>query len=206
MTLCVVEDSTAREQHGGANKDLASMTIINSTLSRNRARKGGGIYSYNSSLYLAASRLSANRATQQGGGVYVGGSATCTIDDCQLDANQGSGGGAVCMSDAKQVWLHRCALHDNAADEFGGAVFTIGNSKDAIMPACRIFNNSAKQEGGALVVSGFSKLVLNGQTSGVANSAGSGGFAAVDRSALLHVVDGTFLFPNKVLGQTPPDF
>lgn len=117
--------------------------------------------------------------------MYVGGSVTCTIDDCQLDANQGSSGGAVCMSDAKKVWLHRCALHDNAADEFGGADFTIGNSKNAIMSACRMSNNSAKQEGGALAVSGFSNLVLNGQTSGVANSAGSGGFAAMDRSALL---------------------
>jgi hypothetical protein len=96
-TLTVSQSTLARDSAsifgGGIYTLPGKLTVIASTLSSNFSNYGGGIYSGNGLTTLTNCTFSGNRALLQGqgGGLFVGRSATLT--NCTFSLNQGYGGG-----------------------------------------------------------------------------------------------------------------
>ncbi len=166
----------------------ASLTVVDSTLSLNRAVSGGGIWNDgnngSATLTVSNSTLSGNSSQYEGGGIYNaafnGGSATLTIANSTLSGNSATFGGGI-LNEAFQssatVQIANSTLSGNSAQGEGqgegggiynaGGTLTIANStvsgNSAEVGCGGIFNEDF---GGTSATLEIGSTILNAGASG----------------------------------------
>ena len=147
MDCCVVSGNVARVDAGGI-KCGRNMSIGNSAIVDNIAgRDGGGIdTSYRTSLTIVDSTISRNKATSSsashGGGMQVIGTASASLQDCIVTGNESAyeGGG---IFNADRLSLVGCKIENNVANSGGGLLNYPGRSASA--ENSRLAGNTATQ-------------------------------------------------------------
>ena len=83
--------------YGGAiHNHYSTLTLTDSTLSGNSARRlGGGIYNFSGTLNLTNSTISGNSATGDGGGIFNNDIGTLTLASSTISGNSASTGGGI---------------------------------------------------------------------------------------------------------------
>jgi hypothetical protein len=165
----VIRDNYAQDDGGGIYSYSAegSVTVVNSTISGNRAGAtgdgnayGGGIYSQDSPVVTRNSTVSGNNSGGDGGGIYMSGRYTAdpslTVENSTV-ANNTAGSGS--SDDGGGIWL--CCGDD-------GQSLTL---KSSTITGNRVGGGSGY--GGGLVLFGVQASNVNIQNSIIANNHGS---------------------------------
>jgi predicted outer membrane repeat protein len=163
--------------------------------------RGGAVFSDNANLTIEGVRFEGNRASQQGGAIYVERQHTSVqVEECQFVSNRAeSRGGAIA------TWGYINSVHtlftSNTSMGDGGALYLYRH--ELALPhriADTIFQfNQAKEDGGAIFVFGSASVVVSnsgfndnkaGQLPG--STSGRGG-AIYAQAGMLDVLDSTFI-------------
>ena len=128
-------------------------TLSALTVSAGRSSNGGGIVNYGN-LTVVNSTITNNRASSAGGGIFNGG--TLGLANCTLSDNSASVGGGIYDSNGRNDYgtpltkygmltLVNCTLADNSATGNGGGICNYGG---AGLANCTLSDNSADYRGG----------------------------------------------------------
>ena len=175
---CIVGNSAF---YGGGVGCYGGGMILESIVSGNCARSGGGIYNV---LKVVGSTISGNCAIQYSGGGMSILSEAATVTDSRIDDNRASqnGGGLYIVS--CNPMLTRCSLAGNSANVNGGGIYVDGGTSggNPNFHQCSIVGNTAGGDGGGIHTYGYSlskldSCVLTG------NSAGGKGGGICDASS-----------------------
>ena len=91
-------DPCAAGRAGGIwNGGEGTLTLLSTTVSRNTADSGGGIFQSGASLMLTNSTVSGNTASE-GGGIYNDGSGPATLTNSTVSGNSAGSGSAILLS------------------------------------------------------------------------------------------------------------
>ncbi len=177
-------------QSGGGVANRGNLTIVDSTITGNSARNGGGIINYGDNLIspvlvLDGVQLTENEVSRFGGGIYNnanGGTAVVTVNGSAVLDNiaTDSGGGLYNqgLSGAATIDLTDSTVGGNTSKS-GGGIFNNGNNGEAVITLNRaaLIDNEASNQGGGLFNNGnlglASVTMTNSTVSG--NSAGYSG-------------------------------
>ena len=135
-------------EHGGGIlcASLSDPTIVNCTITRNRAAGGGGILCvYGSDPLIANCTIKGNRAVDEGGGGgIVCWVASPTIVNCTITNNTAAycGGGIFCQDSGNPEIVH-CTIASNRAD-FGGGIYCHFSSSPTITNSILWGNRAGK--------------------------------------------------------------
>lgn len=166
----VIRGCSSSNEGGGIyySKDVdnASLTVTNAQITDNRTvnsnKNGGGVYVVVRSVEITGSTITDNRATAQGGGVYVystGGNVPVTVTDSDVSRNTatGNGGGIWCdvNNDANRntmiVIVRGGKLDGNVSGGDGGGIYTQAKTLSVTGSAeapISVSDNTAKNGGG----------------------------------------------------------
>ncbi|MBN2269725.1 MAG: hypothetical protein JXN61_03870 [Sedimentisphaerales bacterium] len=172
--------------YGGGVGCYGGGTLLESIVSGNCARSGGGLYSV---LKVAGSTITGNCAIQYSGGGMSILSAAATVTDSEIDDNWSlQNGGGLYVVQCNPTFT-RCSFARNSADGKGGGIYvdggTTGGSPD--FHQCGIVGNTAGGDGGGIHSSGYSlsklsNCVLSGN---IASGKGAGMCDASSRGTSL---------------------
>jgi len=141
VTGCDISDNKADDRGGGIYND-GTLTVEESTLSKNEAFLGGGIYNpYKATLNVTKSDISENKVWGHGGGIFNGGNLT--VEESSLSRNKAKFGGGIRnqgVLDMKNSTLSG----NNAVDQGGG----IRNNGRLTVEESTLSKNEASQGGG----------------------------------------------------------
>ena len=140
---------------------------------------GGGIYVYSdgSVVMNSGSTLENCTAVENGGGVYLEGSATLTMNQSSLTGceAQGNGGGVYLESSAKLI-MDKSSLTSCEAQGNGGGVYVSSSASVTMNNSSKLENCTATGNGGGAYLNGYnSKLTLNSSTLTGCEAQGDGG-------------------------------
>ena len=178
-----------------------SVTLNGGLITGGNSDQGGGIY-VGGSAYLSVSGfvyISGNRATN-GGGVYVDSGTVHFVYGAEASYNtaQTSGGG-VYVKNAATFRTYSCIIKNNSALMFGGGIYFEGENSDNDLSWCDIKYNTAGTGGGIYVKN---SNVRFSQTNIIYNTAtSSGGGAYIDKDSSLKIVSNGYIIA-AVLGNT----
>ena len=130
---------------GGAirNGNLASLTLIASTISSNRSdTDGGGVWN-SGTLTMTSSTVSNNSAAANGGGIWNQGGAFMT--DTVVTSNVTTNGGGV-YNESGTLTLTRSTVTDNTAFVLGGGIVNLATLE--LTTASAVSDNAADIGGG----------------------------------------------------------
>jgi hypothetical protein len=189
ITNSYVQTNHAGEDGGGillvTNFAAAStFSIIGTEIDGNGARRGGGILNNQGSLTISDSTISKNTATADDGGGIWNLYPSLTITDSTISGNESHGaigGGGIYATG--QVTLDNCTVSENntkdsVADEGGGGVYAKGS---VTLTGAAVVNNSSRV-GGGIYTEGYATVtdsVIDG------NRAYTGGGIFAGRDVLL---------------------
>ena len=171
------EENTADEKGGALSAYLGNATLQDSTLWRNGADSGGGIWLYRSSATLSRCLLEENDAFWQGGGLFSEQDSQPIVRDCtfrgNVVANRG-GGGMLSVASPTSVVSTTFAM--NVAN-YGGGGLELQDSL-ATVANCLFHGNRVYSGGGGLYQATSEATVVNSAlVANVASSQGGGGLA-----------------------------
>ena len=127
--------STAAEV--AADPATASVTISNTIVSNNEAALGAGIFSWDCTMVLTGSTISGNKASSNGGGIYLYKSAlapTFTISNTTISGNEAVRGGGIYTADLSTLTLTSVRFSANDATA-GGSTWSVASPQDAVQTA-----------------------------------------------------------------------
>jgi hypothetical protein len=150
----------------------AHVTLENLQIEYGSAAYGGGVEN-NGNLVLNNCTLYDNTASQQGGGIYNGGTGTLEVLSCSFESDSASGyggaimnwgnlqeasncsfyinnagiGGGGIFNDSGSAYLSDCSFDYTSAGDYGGGVANYGNLTAV---SCSFFSSSAGSYGGAI--------------------------------------------------------
>lgn len=136
---------------GGGIWNSSSLTLIDSTVSNNRADWGGGIYSRGAPTILDGSRISDNSSGFDGGGL-LNFDALTLFDTTVVDNEAGQSGGGIANQSPGTLELSSSTLSANSAAAAGGALYNPGGAAADLLNAT-ISGNGANT-GGAIYAGG----------------------------------------------------
>ncbi len=160
--------------NGGGINNQGSLSANSISIAANIAATfptsmGGGVFS-TGQLTLINSTVTGNESRAGGGGIYVSGAAaTATIQGTIFTANvvhestnDGRGGGAIHVSYGDAT-ISDSEIADNTSDFTGGGVAIFGSGSNVAITDSWIHGNSS-QFGGGLITESSSRLSINGTT------------------------------------------
>lgn len=157
---------------GGVFHDAqgATLHLGRSTVSGNQADSGGGIVAQRGPLTVVESTISANRAPGgQGGGIYISGPTPNTITNSTVSGNQSRFGGGV--ETYEPVTITDSTIAFNTAQEPGGGLHVGGGPGPYTLKNAIVSNNSsdfaAKNCGNADFVVSEGNNLENGTSCGL---------------------------------------
>ncbi len=134
---------------GGITVGRGELSMIDTTVSGNRASFGGGIRSSDAKLLVALNcTFSGNTGDVQGGGLVVG-DAGAAISNCTVEKNQSPLGAGI-HTISGDVKLFGSTVSDNIADKDGGGIYDRGAA--ITLQFSRVVDNRAGQRGGGIFV------------------------------------------------------
>jgi CSLREA domain-containing protein len=107
---------------GGGLYSSGTLTVTQSTILGNASDQGGGVYGAGS-VWLDQSTVHSNNATLSGGGLYN--QKTLTITNSTVYGNQASTGGGVMNTSGANLWAWNSTIDGNSVQSDGGG---LGNS------------------------------------------------------------------------------
>jgi hypothetical protein len=159
----------AIQARGEANVTITDSKIMDNGLPR---ADGGGVWlgAGSPSLTMLNSTVSGNKA-RSGGGLWLGGSATAVVNSSSISSNQGSlvagtpsglGGGLALTENATVALGGTTTVDSNTAGTSGAGVYSAGSAALIVSPGVKFgFNQVAnKSFGYDVVASGASRLDL----------------------------------------------
>ena len=189
-------NSVDRNGYGGvAYLQQGTITVFNTSISRNRAERGGVMWAQASTIEaisvtfidnsadsdggvfytdqttttISQSNLSSNSADNNGGTVYTDGGSTRIINST-FSQNSAEHGG-VMWARASTIETINVTLSDNSADTDGGVFYT--DQTITTISQSKLSNNHADNNGGTVFTDGGSTRIINSTFSH--NRAGSDG-------------------------------
>ncbi len=198
ITNCTFDSNIATQDRGGGIFMTTSGAVINGvTFSGNKSAEasaynanghGGAIYANGNagdSVDIDDCTFNNNISGKLGGGVYLTGSQSATIDNCKFTGNKALtlDGGAICLYGNAQATVTASQFGSNTAKEYGGATACYTDNTKITLNNCIIgaVDNVAKantaNNGGGVGNRTGSSTVSGGQI--VNNSAVNGGGACV---------------------------
>ena len=135
---CRITSNVARDFGGGVriiNSEFP-VRVRNTTISGNKADRGGGIAIYNALVDFDYLMITGNEARVQGGGLmyeYVHENNAMT--NCTVAGNEGGLGTAIRIGTRSVVVLEKCILFGNS----GGPAFSIRSDSD-VQASCTVVN------------------------------------------------------------------
>lgn len=172
------------DQEGSASLHQLNFVI-------NNAEYGGAAYFHGEYVQLRDSTFYKNRATRDGGGMYVATWSGLEVDNVTFANNQAARGGAALVPFRSSIFGSN--FEGNQADQEGGALFT---SSEFRAQDCVFAQNSAGAEGGAAFILGSSEFNRCDFRSNVATR-GGGVFASW---SLFRAADCIFDNNNAIIG------
>ena len=162
-----LKGNTANRAGGAIEASDTKVTVSGSTLFNNSTGQapgnGGALHlSGASSALIVGARITDNRATSQGGGIWNSARGTLILDGTYLSGNvlpNGGRGGAI-YNDGGLVSLRDCPVANNRAGVFdgsGGAIFNSGAQNSGArlsLSGCVLRFNSCGSMGGAIATVG----------------------------------------------------
>ena len=158
------------------NYPRLEVTLINSTVSNNSAKRGAGITAYDySRVTITGSTISENAARARGGGLLFV-SAVGTITSSTIAGNTAASGAGLRAGFYSYVTLVDTTISGNDSRLEGGGIFANYSSVD--LERSRVENNSAEQGGGVYFGTGYGGLYVSYSTisGNRATAAGGGAF------------------------------
>jgi hypothetical protein len=137
-------DGSGVNRDGGGILNGGTLTVINSTISGNRARNdGGGIDIDGGTVTITNSTISGNSASGSGGGIWNGSTLTITNSTISENSASGSGGG---IWNNSTLTITNSTISGNSASGSGGGIRNTGGT--ANLSFVTIASNSANTGGG----------------------------------------------------------
>ncbi len=143
---------------GGILGVTASPTIVDCTVTQNRADNGAGLDIFlQGSPTLTNCIIMENTTVGSGGGICCWDNSYVTMTNCIIKNNAatgtvygqtGNGGGIMCGGSSEMVVTH-CKISENAAGISGGGIFCYNNSVMTITH-CEIVRNTTQRGGGGI--------------------------------------------------------
>lgn len=163
---------------GGIYGNDSSLTLTNSTVSKNWAFSGygGGIYTISSTLNLTDSTISENEALLVGG-IYSDSGSTSTLTNSIVSKNEACYGGGICASNStlqlinSTVSENSAFLYDVGVNYGGGMI--IGDSTVTLTNST-ISGNEAINDGGGIFIVNSTLTLISSLISGNKSTAGAG--------------------------------
>jgi predicted outer membrane repeat protein len=197
--LNVGSGSTFSNNRAGVNGgaiclDTGSITLVNVTLSGNRAAGGAAIYKSSTSgtVSIDSSRIVSNRgsASNMGGAIHAH-AATVNITRNAISNNRGGNGGGLYVNASGAVSLRRNFFEADTASD-GGAAYVSSSVNDLLFEKNTVSECRATNGGGLYAAANSKSLVV--QNTFVGNSDGGilldGGSGAAKHTLLLNTIAG----------------
>lgn len=212
LTNVIVTDNVTTNIGGGvANEGAgAKLTITGSTVTNNRAERGGGISNRAGAITtISLSTVQDNRATTNNGGGIMNANtgSTTTVSKCTIAENIGTG--LQNLGGGTMKVFHSTVVGNLSQAAPGGGIFSGGTSLSVIN--CTIVNNtSLGSEGGGGIRVSFGKFSINNSTV-TGNADGSGAVTNAGGISFTSGGGGTFTMNNTVVADNfvnnagPPD-
>ena len=201
-----ISNNSATTLGGGisvTNGSEGSLSITNSTIKDNSAKRGGGIDNCDGNLIIDNSIITGNKANEgEGGGIrqYIGSASisNSTISDNSAGGSTGTGGGLYFEMCRKESFITNCIIENNSTSGSGGGIFDDGGigdtTKGLILLECTIQNNKANDAGGV-----FARGELTATNSIIRNNTAAkdgGGIVLSDMA----IISGCNINENKANG------
>jgi CSLREA domain-containing protein len=205
-----ISGNTTNGEGGGiyvASGDLtvSGMALVNSAISGNTAREGGGLYNtgkltqagHPSQVELTFTTISGNNATDSGGGIANELEGLLSLTDVTVSGNSASSdGGGVISVFKTTLAVIRGTFSSNTAGASGGGVFTHTEGPVTI-EASKFSGNMSREPfvpllgggGGGLYVDGRGTVSINGSSFTANSAAGEGGGIAIHSSGDVVITD-----------------
>ncbi|MEI6501976.1 MAG: right-handed parallel beta-helix repeat-containing protein, partial [Armatimonadota bacterium] len=149
ITGNVISGNQATYCGGGlkVEQETAPTTISGNTISNNSAPRGGGVYSWDSSLTFLNNVVSGNSASIFGGGFKFDEGATVTITNCTISGNSSAKGGGISFTDDNSLTLKNTIIAFSPAG--GGLEWHSGasSSPTAVLTYCDLYGNTGGNYG-----------------------------------------------------------
>lgn len=190
-----VTDSTFTRNHGsngGAVYSFGPLDITGTYLSLNSAASGAGLYVDGGLVKVSNSTFGQNGATGSGGAIVDYSPLVMTVSSSSFQENNGSGGGAI--YDGGQMVVTNSFFEGNTAT-YGGAIYA---AEPLELLNSTLSNNSASAQGGA-IYHGYGDLTLVNSTI-FANRAATDGGAFYNEAGTLTITNST-LSNNEASGK-----
>ena len=185
-----VMDCLAQNSGGGvyAQED-SNVTIQSSNFTNNSAYYGGAFHVYiRSTASVTNSRLSENRASQEGGAMNAYQFSTIQMQECIFESNMGDYGGISFVFQGSNLVLEDCEFYNNAA-EFDGVIRV--HEQSTLIVSRSVFMNNKADIGGVLYVQDSNATIKT--TSFNLNSAKQkGGVIYAINSSILNIYSSNF--------------
>ena len=145
----IITDNSAPAQNGGGiAADDAILSLTNTTIRKNEARKGGGIAALNGSEIAVRASMISDNSAGSGGGVFMQEVADATIQKTQFRKNKADGkGGGVLLKDSVCNGDGVRFVGNSAAD---GGGLAIDQTSSAFCSRCNFVDNKAEENGGGI--------------------------------------------------------
>ena len=187
-------DATAVYVLGDADVTIENLKITGGNI---KGGNGGGIYMGGSgTLTINDCDITGNAAEKYGGGVYGTSSSTIILSSSYITGNIASiSGGGMCTGGA--LTISGGEISDNTATANGGGI-GISSSEIATIRGTRIYNNSASQAGGGICI--FEKDGNGCEITDATileNTAGTSGGGVYNNSGTLTIAGETIIKENS---------
>ena len=140
-------------QRGGGIYNLGTLSLLQNTLTGNRAYDGGAVYN-NGNLSISQSTLVQNNASNYGGGIYN--DKTITLTHSIVSTNTADFGGAIL--NARLATVIDSTLSGNDAGHDGGGIW---NVTTLVVINSTLSGNNAGQNGGGIYNADLTTNVYN---------------------------------------------
>jgi CSLREA domain-containing protein len=158
ISSSVISDGYTTDGGAGVYSREGELTIDQSTISGNYAGFGAGIFAYSGDVTITDSTVSGNYThpgdpgyDQMGGGLFLGPSASTSVDRSTFFDNTANyGGGVFARSGTGSVTIENSTISGNHALTHGGGGVWFAGTRDVTVNAATVTGNDAGTYGGGL--------------------------------------------------------
>jgi predicted outer membrane repeat protein len=168
LTDTTIDSNTAQTGNGGGLFASGNVDILNSTLSGNAGRDGGGLFNDSGTVIISDSLIESNTATSGGGGI-MNDDGIATVRNSNITGNQSAFDGGGIYNESGQFDVFNSTFTNNSSPLGGG----IENYLGTVQIVGSTFTGNSGEYGGG--VENFEAFTLIQQSTFSGNNADFGG-------------------------------